>query len=103
MRKNKDWLSPNNCNKAMCKTCIFRTDGNALELSPGRMNEIKGYLIGSSSHECHITKKTCFGALSFQAMIFYRAGLIAEDSVKCFLDTAARILNKKPLPEQGRR
>lgn len=82
------WLHPDNCNKAMCKTCIFREDGNQLQLEPGRLNEIKGYLIASSSHICHTTNKTCFGALSFQAMIFFRIGMIPEESVQSFLATA---------------
>lgn len=90
----KDMLSPQNCNKAMCNSCIFRTDGKAVQLAPGRMEEIKKYLIGSSSHVCHVTNKTCYGGLSYQAMIFHRMGLIAEATVKCFLTTAAKYLKK---------
>lgn len=91
----KDMLSPQNCNMAMCKSCIFRTDGKAVQLAPRRMEEIKKYLIGSSSHVCHVTNKTCYGGLSFQAMIFYRMGLIEEETVGCFLRTVAMVLNKK--------
>jgi hypothetical protein len=77
----------------MCKTCIFREDGNQLELEPGRLDQIKAYLIGSSSHVCHTTEKTCYGALTFQAQIFHRMGWIKENSVQCFLETAKAILN----------
>lgn len=93
--KSKNMLSPENCNKAMCRSCIFRMDGKAVQLAPGRKDEIKNYLIGQSSHVCHVTNKTCYGGLSFQAMIFYRMGVIPEDSVKCFLKTASNVLNKK--------
>lgn len=90
-----DRLSPKNCNKAMCKSCIFRTDGAALELAHGRMAEIQNYLIGQSSHECHVTNKTCFGGLTFQATIFYRLGVIPEPTVKSFLETAAMVLKTR--------
>lgn len=90
----KNMLSPNNCNKTMCKSCIFRTDGNALELDAERMEEIKKYLLGSSSHFCHVTNKTCYGGLTYQAIMFHRMGIIAQATVKCFLETAANYLKK---------
>lgn len=90
----KNMLSPANCNKAMCKSCIFRTDGGAVELAPGRLDEIRRYLIGDKSHYCHVTNKTCYGGLTYQATIFYRMGIIAEATVKCFLETAAKYLKK---------
>lgn len=96
MRKRKEvtnnFLSPENCNTKKCKSCIFRTDGKQLILSPGRMAEIQAYLgTGQSSHICHTTEKTCYGALEYQATIFYRMGFIPEESVKSLLETAKNI------------
>lgn len=90
-----DRLASKNCNKAMCKSCIFRTDGKAVQLAPGRMAEIQNYLIGKSSHECHVTNKTCYGGLTFQATIFYQMGIIPEPTVNSFLETAAKVLNAR--------
>lgn len=90
----KNWLDKNNCNKKMCKSCIFREDGNQALLMDERFAEIKRYLSSfESSHECHVTKLTCYGALQFQATIMYRIGIIKEDTVECMLDTAKQILN----------
>ena len=92
MKRSENRLSPENCNKAMCNSCIFRTDGKQVVLAPGRMEEIKRYLIGQKSHICHVTNKTCYGGLTYQATIFHRMGVIAEATVKCFLETAAKYL-----------
>lgn len=86
-------LAKKNCNKAKCKTCIFHTDGNQVELSPGRIDEIKAYLIGSSSHQCHTTNLTCYGALEYQADIFHRLKWIPEPTVYSLLNTAKKTLN----------
>lgn len=86
-------LSEENCNKTMCKTCIFRTDGNQLELAPGRMDQIKQYLLGESSHICHTTNLTCYGALTWQAEMYHRLGFIDEPTVDCFLKKAKQLLN----------
>jgi hypothetical protein len=89
-----NWLDPKNCNKAKCMTCIF--GDKPLEIAPERMNEIRGYLVRmESSHLCHTTNLTCFGALEYQAQIMHRMGVIKEESVKCFLDTAAQYLNNQ--------
>lgn len=93
MKKKENRLDPANCNKAMCKSCIFREDGKQVQLAPGRLDEIKAYLIASSSHECHVTNKTCFGGLTFQATIFYRMGWIPEESVESFLLTAKQTIH----------
>jgi len=85
-------LAPENCNKAMCKSCIFRQDGNQTKLPPGRLDEIKTYLLTDSSHVCHTTEKTCYGALEFQATIFHGLGIIPDGSVKSFLETAKKYL-----------
>lgn len=88
-----DWFKKSNCNKAMCKTCIFRTDGNQLELSPERRNEIETYLrTFKSSHLCHTTNKTCFGGLKVQAEMMYRMGMIKEENVEIMLTEAEKYL-----------
>lgn len=90
MKRNH--LKPENCNKAQCKSCIFRTDGNEVKLREGRLDEIKMYLIGESSHICHTTEKTCYGALEWQATIFHRIGLIPAPTVESLLLTANKYL-----------
>lgn len=86
-------LRPENCNKAMCGSCIFREDGKAIVLSPGRLEEIKKYTAeGTSSHICHNTGKTCFGGLTWQAKVFSAMGIIPENSVNSLLETAGKIL-----------
>jgi hypothetical protein len=93
MSKKVNRMDRSFCNKAKCKSCIFHTDGNALALEPGRLDEIKAYLLGSSSHICHTTNLTCYGALEYQAEMFYRLNWINEPTVDCLLDTAKKLLN----------
>jgi len=94
-----NFLDPKNCNKRKCKTCIFRTDGKGLKLRHERMAEIQGYLSsGENSHICHTSEKTCYGALEYQATVFYRMGSIEEESVKCLLETAKKYLNEYNQP-----
>ena len=86
---NENRLKPENCNKAMCKTCIFRTDGNQVTLSKERMEEIMDYLQNfKSSHECHVTKKTCYGGLTVQAQSMFDAGYIPDNKVETMLQIA---------------
>ncbi len=89
-----NFLKSENCNKSHCKTCIFHPiPENRIHLSESRINEIKHYLSTfESSHICHNTDKTCFGALQFQANILFGLCLIKENSVKSFLDEAQKIL-----------
>lgn len=88
-----DYLKSENCNKVKCKTCIFRTDGNQVVLSPERKNEIENYLrTFKSSHICHTTDKTCYGALEVQTEMLYRLGIIKENKVKSMLLEAATVL-----------
>jgi hypothetical protein len=78
----------------MCKTCIFQTNGHQVELSPERYNEILTYLAtGQSSHICHTTQKTCYGALQYQATIFKRLGWIKEETVECLQTTVKNVLD----------
>lgn len=88
-----NFLAPENCNKAKCKTCMFGP--TPIQLSPERLQEIKNYLAsGESSHVCHTTNKTCYGGLEFQARIFHSLTIIAEPTVDCLLETAAKFLSK---------
>lgn len=93
MQNSRNNLDRRNCNKEKCKSCIFRTDGKAIQLSPQRKEEILSYIAkGESSHICHTTNKTGYGALEYQAEIFSRVGLIPENSVDSLLDTAKELL-----------
>jgi hypothetical protein len=72
---------------------MFHYNENSVKISPERLNEIHEYLAnGESSHICHTTNKTCYGALEYQSEIFNRLGLIPEPTVECLLTTAERIL-----------
>lgn len=58
------------------------------------MDEILDYLRAfKSSHICHNTNKTCFGALEIQSQLMYRIGIIQEDSVDSMLSMAEKVLN----------
>lgn len=67
--KSQNRLDPKNCNKTFCKSCIFHPDSSKrVILSPEREAEIKEYLMTfKSSHICHQTDLTCYGALELQA------------------------------------
>lgn len=92
-KKSQNRLRPENCNKAMCKTCIFQTNGNQVQLSQERYDEITGYLAsGKSSHICHTTNLTCYGALQFQAKIFHAMHIIPEPTAESLLATAQQFI-----------
>ena len=93
MSKKENRLKPENCNTQKCVSCIFRTDGANAKIGEKRMDEIRNYLAtGKSSHICHKTEKTCFGALEYQADVFNRMGIIPENSVDSLLKTAEKFL-----------
>ncbi|NII26194.1 hypothetical protein HB364_13960 [Pseudoflavitalea sp. X16] len=91
----------------MCKTCIFGS--TPIHLSAERMAEIRNYLANfSSSHICHTTNKTCYGALQFQAQILHAMGIIPDRSVASLLETASHYLGtaspghgEKSVPQPG--
>lgn len=87
-------LLPKNCNKKHCKTCIFHPDHKkALKLSPERMTQIQRYLVNfEASHVCHVTEKTCFGALELQAKTAFLIGLTSAPTVESYLETAKKYL-----------
>ena len=91
---NQNRLKPENCNKAKCKTCIFGP--TPIKLTQGRINEIVSYLVkGESSHICHTTNLTCYGALELQAKTFYTFGLIPVPTVDSLLATAQAYLKSE--------
>lgn len=86
-----NFLLPENCNKAKCKSCMFGP--TPINLSPERLKEIKDYLSsGTSSHICHTTNKTCRGGLEFTAKAFYDKGFIPEPTAESLLETANAFL-----------
>ncbi len=93
IKKNR--LDPNNSNKAKCKTCIFGS--TPIYLTEKRKAEIHTYLATfKSSHVCHTTNLTCYGALEFQAKIMFAMGVIKENSVEEMLKEAAKHLRVMP-------
>lgn len=64
-----------------CSTCVF-TPG-AFDLAPGRLEEIKGYLIAGRAHVCHSPgpaahrRLVCRGGRDFQLLMWHRMGIIA--------------------------
>lgn len=91
----KDYLRPENCNKAKCKTCIFGP--TSIQLSPERLQEIHNYLSRfQSSHICHTTNKTCYGALELQSKILHSVEVITEPTVEAMLKKANEVLNFGP-------
>jgi hypothetical protein len=92
MKNQKGFLEEGNCNKAMCKTCLF--GNNPIDLSPVRKQEIINYLLKfESSHICHTTNKTCYGAMGIQARFLFILGILPDDSVETFLKEAKKFLN----------
>jgi hypothetical protein len=68
-----------------CASCIFRYDGNQVELRPDRLADIQGYLIRGRTHLCHEPDAkgrrdalACRGGRDFQLQIWHRLGLLPE-------------------------
>lgn len=75
------------CRPEMCETCIFREDGKALVLRPGRLGEIQRSLIMGRQHNCHHAELVsgkkgkpviCRGARNYQLRAFVNMKLIDE-------------------------
>jgi len=67
---------------AQCGSCIFRENGNKVELAAGRLDEIKTYLLRGTAHRCHQPeaegrRKTiiCRGGRDWQLQVWHRIGL----------------------------
>jgi hypothetical protein len=73
--------------QTMCRTCIFRRDGNQVDLRPGRLDEIQAYLVKGTPHVCHTPASGtprgsagdyhCRGGRDWQLTMWYRMGLIS--------------------------
>ena len=68
---------------AQCGSCIFREDGNQVELAPGRLDKIKTYLLRGTAHRCHHPEAEgcrkiviCRGGRDWQLQAWHRMGLI---------------------------
>ena len=89
--KSQNRLNQDNCNKAKCKTCIF--GDTPVQLTQDRINEIHSYLAKfESSHICHTTNKTCYGALEFQAKIMFGMGIIESPTAEALLEKAKQFI-----------
>jgi hypothetical protein len=76
-----------------CSTCIFR-DNQAV--TPQRMTEIREYLIAGTTHICHHSKdKACRGGRQYQAVMWYRLGIIKYPTIKALETEALKQLNSK--------
>ncbi len=67
-----------------CGSCIFREDGNQVELAAGGLEKIKGYLLRGKAHQCHFPETqgrseniVCRGGRDFQLQVWHSRGLIA--------------------------
>ena len=90
----KDNLASKNCNKAKCKSCMFGP--NPIKLEPHRLEEINRYLKNfESSHVCHVTNLTCYGGLEVTAQSLFDKGILPDNKVETFLETARAFLNLK--------
>jgi hypothetical protein len=59
---------------------VFREDGRQCQLRPGRLDEIRAYLIGGTPHLCHHAPENrfaCRGGRDYQLMIWHRLGMIS--------------------------
>lgn len=92
--KNQERLKSENCNKSHCKSCIFHPNvEQRVKLSAEREQEIKTYLMAfQSSHVCHCTEKTCYGALELQAQTAHILKITPSPTVESFLETAKKYL-----------
>ena len=71
---------------AMCGTCIFRTDGHALDLAEGRLDAIRAYLTRAVPHQCHHAELNgqaaapilCRGGRDYQLQAWHQMGYLAE-------------------------
>jgi hypothetical protein len=67
-----------------CKTCIFRHDGNQVEIRPERLADIQAYLLKGVPHLCHTPQikggpdRACRGGRDFQLQCWQRMGMIGE-------------------------
>ena len=89
-----DFLKPGNYNTRHCKSCIFHPDPNRqFELRTYRCDEITKKLAQLKvSHICHVSLKTCYGAMELQAKVLYAQGILKEPTPECMVATAQACL-----------
>lgn len=76
-----------------CSTCIFR-DSNPI--NPERMTEIRSYLVQGTTHICHTSKdKACRGGRLYQALLWFRMGILKYPTIKALETEASKQLNPK--------
>ena len=80
--------------KKQCMTCPFRTDERGRHLDERLVAKIQMCVLTESSHICHHHKLVnrpeshlCRGARDYQLEIFYRMGLLAEPTDRCWSKT----------------
>ena len=104
--------------KRPCANCPFRNDGAAIELQPGRLNDIVGNLQADdhATFVCHKTteakmkRMTCAGAVAFMSKlgrmpVIARLGLVAGViSAEDVAASAALVIEPEELfePSQSR-
>lgn len=75
-------MKPQGTRPEQCRSCIFQSDGNQVELRPDRLAEIQRYLLKGNTHVCHTGQDrvtlACWGGRDFQLTMWYRMGLIPE-------------------------
>jgi len=84
-----------------CASCIFRTDGNQVELRAGRLDKIREYLLRGKPHRCHgpatkghQSKLACRGGRDYQLQLWSRMGWI-EDATDEALEKRMRELESQ--------
>jgi len=82
----------------MCGSCIFRSDGNQANIRPGRLDEIRTYLLNGKAHQCHgpqikgkRTSIVCRGGRDYQLQVWSRMGLITEATDEALEDTMRKL------------
>ena len=93
----------------MCGSCMFREDEGAIELRPGRLEEIKRQSLEFIPQVCHwhhlhgdtATIKACRGARDFLLTMLYRMGRIEEptdEALATVMEAAGVPAPEAPVP-----
>lgn len=80
-----------------CRTCVWQTNGHAIELHPGRKEDIEAYLREGTTHQCHhagrhgrTSRRTCRGSVEYMQSIGIHT---EEDRVRAIIQT---VLTRRP-------
>jgi hypothetical protein len=78
-----------------CATCIFRENSNVITWQ--RLAEIRTYLLTGTSHLCHTSPdKACKGGREYQALLWYRLGILKYPTITALEKECVKQLNAKP-------